>query len=368
VAENGSAGPDHLARLARAQAEAAAAGLDGLWIGPGPNFRWLTGESAHPGGWPLWLSAVLVPTEGEAALLVSEMHAQIFDLERCPVTSVFTYVDGDDPSGPLGRALAATGLTGSSAVGGEDSLWFGDIDLVRATAPTLRLQRASRVFDRLRAVKDEWEIAQLRRASLAHDAGYRRAVEVVRPGVTVAGAGALIVEAMVEAGSEELSISGAFHRLTDRRFAAGEIVDVDLFPGSHGGYRADTARNIFLGEPSPEAQRLYEATIAAYATAVGAVRPGVTAESVHVACADAMREAGYEQVWKVGHGVGLGDAHEPPLLQPGNADLVEEGMVFTIDPGAFIARDTPIHIEDTVVVTASGCTALNTFSRELQVV
>ena len=101
---------------------------------------------------------------------------------------------------------------------------------------------------------------------------------------------------------------------------------------------------------------------------MAAVRPGVTAESVHVACADAMREAGYEQVWKVGHGVGLGDAHEPPLLQPGNTDLIEEGMVFTIDPGAFVARDTPIHVEDTVVVTATGCTALNTFTRELQVV
>jgi Xaa-Pro aminopeptidase len=365
---DGSAGPDHRARLERARASAAAAGLDGLWIGPGPNFRWLTGESAHPGGWPLWLSAVLVPTNGEAALLVSEMHARIFDLERCPVTAVFTYVDGDDPSGPLGAALAATGLAGSSAIGAEDSLWLGDVDLLRTTAPTLRLQRASRVFDRLRAVKDSWEIEQLRLASLAHDAGYQRAIEVVRPGVTVARAGSLIVEAMVEAGSEELSISGAFHRLTDRQFAAGEIVDVDLFPGSHGGYRADTARNIFLGEPSPEAQRLYEATLAAYTAAVAAVRPGVTAESVHVVCADVMRDAGYEQVWKVGHGVGLGDAHEPPLLQSGNTDLIEEGMVFTIDPGAFVARDTPIHVEDTVVVTETGCTALNTFTREIQVV
>ena len=43
-------------------------------------------------------------------------------------------------------------------------------------------------------------------------------------------------------------------------------------------------------------------------------------------------------------------------------------MVFTIDPGAFFARDTPIHVEDTVVVTSSGCTPLNTFTRELLVV
>jgi Xaa-Pro aminopeptidase len=360
-------GPDHAQRLERARQLAAEAGLAGLYVTAGPNFRWLTGEAAHPGGWPLWLSAVLVPVGGEPAMVVSEMHARIFDLERSPVRAVFTYVDGQDPASAARSALDAAGLADAD-VGVEDSLWFADAELLRHVEPRVRLRRASSVFDRLRAVKDAYEIEQLRLAAAAHDAGYRRAVEVLRPGVTVAHAGSEIVRAMVEAGSEELSIAGAFHHLTDRRFEAGEIVDVDLFPGSHGGYRADTARNVFLGEPGEEAKRLYEATLHAYDASIAAVRPGVTAESIHQACAAAMAEAGYEQIWKVGHGVGLGEAHEPPLLQLGNTDLVEEGMVFTIDPGAFAARDTPIHIEDTVVVTATGCEALNTFTRELQVV
>ena len=354
-------------RLARARRLADEAGLAGIWVAAGPNFRWLTGEVAHSGGWPLWLSAVLVPVDGEPAMVVSEMHARIFELERSPVREVFTYVDGQDPTSAGRSAAAAAGLEDAD-VGAEDSLWFADADFLRGAAPGVRLRRASRVFDRLRAVKDAFELGQLRIAAAAHDAGYRRALEVLRPGVTVAQAGSEIIRAMVEAGSEELAIAGAFHHLTDRRFAPGEIVDVDLFPGSHGGYRADTARNVFLGEPTAEAQRLYEATLHAYDAAVAAVRPGVTAESIHQACAAAMAAAGYEQIWKVGHGVGLGEAHEPPLLQLGNTDPLEEGMVFTIDPGAFIARNTPIHIEDTVVVTATGCEALNAFTRELQAV
>lgn len=364
---SGVAGANHAQRLGRARRLAAEAGLAGLYVTAGPNFRWLTGESAHPGGWPLWLSAVLVPVEGEPAMVVSEMHARIFDLDRSPVRAVFTYIDGQDPASAVQSAVVAAGL-GAADVGAEDSLWFADAEFLRGSAPGVRLRRASLVFDRLRAVKDAFELEQLRIAAGAHDAGYRRALEVLRPGVTVAEAGSEIIRAMVEAGSEELSIAGAFHHLTDRRFEPGEIVDVDLFPGSHGGYRADTARNVFLGEPTAEAQRLYEATLHAYDAAVAAVRPGVTAESIHQACAAAMAAAGYEQIWKVGHGVGLGEAHEPPLLQLGNTDPVEEGMVFTIDPGAFIARDTPIHIEDTVVVTAEGCEALNTFTRELQAV
>ena len=359
--------PDHARRLARARLLAERAGFAGIYVAAGPNFRWLTGESAHPGGWPLWLSAVLVPVEGEPAMVVSRMHARIFDLDRCPVRAVFDYVDGEDPSGALRGAVAAAGLDGET-VGAEDSLWFGDADLLATVVPGLRLRRAPEVFDRLRAVKDAFELEQLRIAAAAHDAGYRRAAEVIRPGVTVATAGAEIVRAMVEAGSEELSIVGTFAHLSDRRFAPGDVVDVDLFPGSHGGYRADTARNVFVGEPSADARRLYEATLAAYDAAIAAVRPGVAAEAIHHACAGAMRDAGYEQVWKVGHGVGLAPAHEPPLLQTGNEEPVEEGMVFTIDPGAFLARDTPIHVEDTVVVTADGCTPLNTFTRELLVV
>jgi Xaa-Pro aminopeptidase len=333
-------------------------------VGAGPNFRWLTGEAAHPGGWPLWLSGVAVPVDGEPAMVVSRMHAEIFDLDAAPIREVLTYVDGEDPRDALRAAFAFTGLAGER-VAAEDALWFGDVGLLGTTLPRLRLVRAPRVFDALRAVKDAEEVEHLRRAAAAHDAGYAAALEAIRPGQSVARAGADIVSAMLAAGSEELAIFGTFKDLSDRRFASGDVVDVDLFPGSHGGYRADSARNVFLGEPSADARRLYDATVAAYEAAMAAARPGASAESVHRACAEVMEAAGYEQVWKVGHGVGLADTHEAPLLQAGNDDPVEPGMVFTIDPGAFLARDTPVHIEDTVVVTEDGVESLNRFPREL---
>ncbi len=359
--------PDFESRLGRVRSLAREAGVAGLYVTAGANFRWLTGELAHPGGWPIWLSAVAVPVDGDPAMVVSKMHAEIFDLESSPIPRVFTYVDGEDPTAALAGAFAATGLAGER-VGVESSLWFGDSQLLGRAVPSVGLALVQGAFDRLRAVKDTFELEQLRRAAEAHDAGYRRATDAIAAGVTVAEAGAEIIRAMAEAGSEELAIAGSFKSLSPRRFERGDIVDVDLFPGSYGGYRADTARNVFVGEPSEGAKRLYAATLAAYDATVAATRAGVTAESVHRACVEAMGDAGYEQVWKVGHGVGLGEAHEPPLLQTGNTTLLEPGMVVTIDPGAFIARDTPIHIEDTVVVTETGCRPLNRFPRELLVV
>lgn len=355
------------ARFERLRALTREAGLAGAYVTAGANFRWLTGEQAHPGGWPLWLSAVLVPVDGAPALAISRMHAEIFDLERCPVQQIFSYVDGDDPAPALRAALAATGLAGES-IAVEDTLWFGDVDLLATTAPGVQLRRATSVFTRLRAVKDAEEIEHLRLAAAAHDAGYRAARKILRPGITVADAGGQIVRAMLDAGSEELAIVGSFHHLSNREFERDEIVDVDLWPGSHGGYRADSARNVFLGEPTPAAERMYAATIRAYDAAIAAVRPGVPAESIHLACAEVMQDAGYEQVWKVGHGVGLAEIHEFPLLQLGNTVPIEAGMVFTIDPGAFIAQNTPIHIEDTVVVTERGCESMNAFPRDLLVI
>jgi Xaa-Pro aminopeptidase len=354
-------------RLERLRAMTRDAGLAGAYITAGANFRWLTGEVAHPGGWPLWLSAVIVPVDGEPAMVISQMHADIFDLGESAIQNVFTYVDGQDPAPALAAAIAGTGLT-FERIAVEDTMWFGDLDLLSTTTPGVLPTRATRVFERLRAVKDAAEIEHLRLASAAHDAGYRAAREILRPGVTVADAGGQIVRAMLEAGSEELAIVGSFHHLTNRPFAAGEIVDVDLWPGSHGGYRADSARNVFLGEPTPEAIRLYDTTLRAYDEAMAAVRPGVPAESIHAVCAAVMLDAGYQQVWKVGHGVGLADIHEFPLLQTGYEDPIEAGMVFTIDPGAFIAPNTPIHIEDTVLVTEHGAESLNGFTRELVVV
>ena len=353
-------------RLDRARSLASEASLDGLYITAGANFRWLTGEQAHPGGWPLWLSAILVPVNGTATILFSKMHGEIFDVERLPIRDQFSYMDGESPMPALRAAAAVSGLT-AGRVGADAALWFGDVDLLAAALPNVKLVGAHDVFDRLRAVKDESEIESLRIAAHTHDVGYVAAREILRPGISVAEAGYEIVRAMVKAGSGELAIVGSFAELTDRTFAEGDVVDVDLWPGSHHGYHADSARNFFLGEPTSEARRLYEATNRAYDAALAAVRPGVTAESIHMACTEVMSEAGFDQVWKVGHGVGLAPIHEPPLLQMGNLELMEPGMVVTIDPGAFLARGTPIHIEDTVVVTKSGCESLNLFTREIQV-
>jgi Xaa-Pro dipeptidase len=300
-------------------------------------------------------------------MLITQMHADLLDLDACPIKKVEVYMDGQDPVPSLRRLFQSAGLAGG-VIGVEDSLWFGDVQLIESALPDVKLRRTQSIFDDLRSVKDADEIDLIRRAARIHDIGYAAASKAIRAGTTVGRAGLEIMTAMVDAGDESMQISGAFKTLSARQFKPGDVVDVDLWPGSFEGYRADSARNVFVGEPSDEAVTLYELTRHAYQAAAAVVRPGVRAEEVHRACQAVIEEGGRKQVWKVGHGVGLNDGHEAPLLQLGNKKVLEPGMVFTIDPGVFIRRDVPIHIEDTVVVTANGYENLNSFTHEMVVV
>lgn len=358
---------EYAARWQKVRRFAKEAGVDAVYVMSGPNFRWLSGLMPHPGGWPIWAMGVLVPVEGDPGMLITQMHADLLDLETCPVKRVEVYMDGQDPIPSLRSLFESAGMK-RGKVGVEDSLWFGDVQLIESAVPDATLQRTQSIFDELRSVKDVDEIELLKRAAKIHDVGYAAARNAIREGVTVGRAGLEIMTAMVDAGNESMQISGLFKTLSDRPLKRGDIVDVDLWPGSYGGYRADSARNVFVGEPSDEAVRLYELTREAFAAAVSVIRPGIPAEDVHKACQSVIEEGGRKQVWKVGHGVGLNDGHEAPLLQRGNHRLLEEGMVFTIDPGVFIARDIPIHIEDTVVVTPGGYQNLNAYTHDLVVV
>src|SRR5258707_2319179 len=249
--------PDYAARWQKARLFARQSGVDALHVVSGPNFRWFWGMVPHAGGWPVWATYILLPVDGEPGMLVSQMHADLLDLASCPIKRVEVYMDGQDPVPALRRLYDGSGVS-RATVGVEDGMWFGDVELIRTAVPDAKLSRTQSLFDELRSVKDADEIALIRRAAHIHDVGYEAARKAIRAGITVGHAGLEIISAMVEAGDETMEIAGAFKSLSDREFVKGDIVDVDLWPGSYEGYRADSARNVFIGEPSGEAVKLYE--------------------------------------------------------------------------------------------------------------
>lgn len=360
-------GPPYERRLQLLRRRMAEAGLDAVYVTAGANLRYLTGFGAYPAGWPVWLSACIVPLKGEVALLLSGMHAALLRAARSPVRDVRTYEDGEDPTGLLRDTLRAMALS-SARVGVEDDFWHGDRELLLAAAPEVSVAGAGALFDALRSVKDEWELRLLRRAAAINDVGYAAAVQATRPGRRRDEIAHDITAAMTAEGAETLAISGDFLALRPDPVRPGEVLDVDLAWTSYGGYHTDSARNLFVHPVDPEHRRIYQVVRDAYAETLRAVRPGVRAEDLHRTTERVMAGAGLRQPWKVGHGIGLSERHEAPLLQAGNRTPLEVGMVFTIDPGTFVFqgdRAVPIHIESIVALGPDGPEELTRFEHDL---
>jgi len=111
----------------------------------------------------------------------------------------------------------------------------------------------------------------------------------------------------------------------------------------------------------------YAAVLAANTAGRAAAGPGVPAQEVDRAARAAIVQAGFGAYFthRTGHGLGL-DTHEPPYIREGNADLLEVGNVFTVEPGIYLPDMGGIRIEDDVLITPDGAESLTTFPRELQ--
>lgn len=231
------------------------------------------------------------------------------------------------------------------------------------------------VVEAVRMVKSEAEIALIERSVLTNSAAYEKAMRRVRPGATEADLAAEIEYQMRRLGAQKpafdtLVAAGARSALphaqaTANRLENNQLLLVDV-GASQDGYASDMTRMAFLGRPGGKVKRLYQAVLGAQLAALDAVRPGVRAEQVDRTARRVLRAAGLDKafVHSTGHGLGL-EIHEPPRIGRRDRTVLAAGMVITVEPGAYLEGFGGVRIEDTVVVTASGCRILTPTSKEL---
>ncbi len=163
--------------------------------------------------------------------------------------------------------------------------------------------------------------------------------------------------------------NGAFphHHSGNTRLQNGDAVVIDI-GATYRGYKSDITRMVHLGKPTWELTKAYNAVLNANQRAMAAVRPGVTTEELDRVGRSTLESAGLGQYFthRLGHGLGL-DGHEPPWIMNGNTTTLEEGMVFSIEPGIYFTGKFGIRIEDIVVVTATGVRNLTGFDHALVV-
>ncbi|MGE5647819.1 MAG: M24 family metallopeptidase [Acidobacteriota bacterium] len=351
-------------RLHRAWEALKPAKIDCLIVSAPPNIRYLTGFTGS--------NALVLVWNGGAALFTDPRYA----IQAARETSGCTVRVARGALQPVLMKLAKRKRF--RRIGFEQArLTYSAYENLREKLTLgASLHPVAGLVDTLRMVKSPREIDLIRRSVLLNSQAYERAIRKVRPGITTESALAARIEyEMRVLGAEKpafdtIVASGSRTALPHAQPTAGPVANNQLLlidmGASREGYASDMTRMAFAGRPGPKVRAVYRAVLEAQLAAIGAVKPGVTAGSVDRAARRVLRAAGMERafVHSTGHGLGL-EIHEGPRLGRQENTPLAEGMAITIEPGAYFEGFGGIRIEDTVVVTSSGCEVLTPTSKEL---
>lgn len=216
------------------------------------------------------------------------------------------------------------------------------------------------IVETIRAVKDDAERGLLERAIAIADGALAAVASAIEPGMTERMVAWDIEKAMRELGAEGIAFdiivgagpNGALphHRADDTVIRPGDPVVIDM-GAAYAGYRSDLTRTFCIGGHDDRFDEVYGIVLDAQLAAEEAASPGMTGAEVDSVARDHIAGAGYGEQFGhgLGHGVGLA-VHERPRVVPASEDVLEDGMVFTVEPGIYIPDWGGVRIEDIVAL------------------
>jgi Xaa-Pro aminopeptidase len=244
-----------------------------------------------------------------------------------------------------------------------------------ALADDVELAATTGVVEALRAIKDEQELEDLRRAIELTDAAYAHIAEFIQPGMTERQIAWELEQFVRSRGADKLAFvtvaagpNGAMpHAVpSERPVQIGDPIVMDM-GALVNGYHADFTRTVALGRGGDKYQMIYNVVREAQKTALQAIRPGMTGREADALARDVIQKAGYGEFsgHSLGHGLGL-MVHESPWVshRPRGNSILEPGMVVTIEPGIYLPGEFGVRIEDVALLQKDGLQVLSKAAKE----
>ncbi len=243
--------------------------------------------------------------------------------------------------------------------------------------PAVTFQPLSGGLQALRTVKDGDEIDRIREAAQIAGDSLAAVRGMIRPGVREREIAIELEYRMRCGGAEQAAFetivaTGADSALPhatpgSRAIAEGDCVMID-YGAVSGGYHSDETCTYIVGHASARQEEVYRFVREAHDLALRAVRAGVSCGEIDRIARSYLEEAGLGANFShgTGHGVGL-DIHEAPRLAHGREEILQAGMVVTVEPGVYLPGLWGVRIEDTVLVTDEGCEILTRSSKDLTI-
>ncbi len=359
-------------------------GLDLAIVSDRKNVYYFTGFlRSHLAWMEARMELLLVFPAWGAVLVVSKTFAE--DAQRCYPGELLIYKDYDlhdktatypeDVVEVLRQFLPGKGPLGN--VGIESRYLPATIEsAVRELCGGVKLLDISTWIPELRKKKDADELELIKEGVRLHKEGYAVARKVLRRGISEIDVYAAVLGGMSRKYDDYLFFGGDFVSgergvkvggpPTRKILRQGELLILDFWVMAHG-YWADTARTLVVGDrPNPEQRRIHRLVLKALKAGEEYLRPGNRACDVYEAVRSVFELEGLAPCFTchAGHGIGL-HPHESPLLIPGSTEVLEAGMVATLEPGLYVEGFGGLRCEEDYFITANGPEKLTRFSQSL---
>ena len=324
--------------------------LTGLWVEPHER-----------------MLALLIDDSGKTVLYGNAL----FGLSESDTLPLRIHTDQDNPVKDLAFDL-------SPGLVGIDKFWYSKFLLgVLALRDDVKPVDGSRPVDMARMRKDETERDFMRHSSKMNDEVIACAIAAVRDGVRENELAGLINREFLKRGADcegtQLVCFGAngadpHHSADSSVLKPGDSIVFDIFtPISR--YWCDMTRTVFYKSASAKQREVYELVRRANEVAIAAARPGISLSELDGIARGIITDGGYGEYFthRLGHGCGL-DCHEPPDVSGVSYAPLEEGMIFSVEPGIYLPGEFGVRIEDLVLITKDGCEVLNAYPKDLKII
>ncbi|MGN1386852.1 MAG: M24 family metallopeptidase [Bacillus sp. (in: firmicutes)] len=235
----------------------------------------------------------------------------------------------------------------------------------------------SGVVEKMRTIKTEDEITLIKTAAEISDSAFAHILSVIRAGMTeieIANELELHMRKLGATSSFDMIIASGLRSAlphgvaSEKVIESGDIVTLD-FGAYYKGYCSDMTRTIAVGEPSLQIKEIYSIVNRALENALNGIKAGIRGKEADALTRDVINEAGYGSFYGhgTGHGIGL-YIHEDIFMSSTCEDLVEVGMVLTVEPGIYIPGVGGVRVEDDIIVRENGIETITKSSKELIII
>lgn len=341
-----------------------------------PNY----GRNLHPG---MWLEGAWIAPGKDPILTLPRMTVEFGAPDGLDALDVRVLGDWDDPAQLVAGILSELGVGDNPRIAVSDDAEAETLIELQHLRPGVRFLSGTDLLRPQRVIKDADEIEKLRRAGAITEAAFAATVKQMKIGMTELDVLSEIDHQMKAHGSLGPSFTTSMYntgpnitlefgnklKSWPRKLEPPTSVLFD-FGAVQDGMCYDFGRTACMGEPSAEQIKVHRLIMESQAAGIAALKAGaVTCEAVDKAARDVLEDAGYGEAFRhrLGHAIGW-DVHEPPFLTNGDKTLVEEGMIFTIEPSIFRDGDSSARVEDCVVARPNGGEALTSGFQELIVI